>query len=461
MSRDETRTISAADEGEEGSGGPRRPHLFLVLESRRPLSPPARIALAGVDEVTFGRGGAGAPRVIEREGRRATVRVDDPWMSSVHARLTRVLRRWVLEDAGSKNGSLVNGAPVTRVELEDGDIIELGQTFFLVREALPGAAGEPEIVDAAALTPAAPGLLTLIPALEREYRRLAAIARAAVPVLIQGETGTGKEVTARAVHAMSGRPGDFVAVNCGALPANLVEGALFGHRKGAFSGAAEDRPGLVRAADRGTLLLDEIGDLPLTAQAALLRVLQEREVLPVGGTRPVPVDLRVVAATHRSLDRMVEAGEFRADLHARLAGYRLELWPLRERREDTGLLVGALLARMGAADLRLHPRAARALLGYKYPGNVREMERGLEAAVALAQGGQVQVEHLPEALQRSLEAPGAQREAEDEARREELVGLLKEHGGNVTAVAKAMGKARMQVQRWMKRYALDPASFRR
>jgi DNA-binding NtrC family response regulator len=461
MSRDETRTISAADEGDDGAGGPRRPHLFLVLESRRPLAPPARLSLGAIDEVIFGRGAAGAPRSIEREGRRATVRVDDPWMSSVHARLTRVLRRWVLEDAGSKNGSLVNGAPVTRAELEDGDVVELGQTFFVVRDALPCAPGDPELVDAAALTPPAPGMLTLIPALDREYRRLAAIARAAVPVLIHGETGTGKEVTARAVHALSGRPGDFVAVNCGALPANLVEGALFGHRKGAFSGAVEDRPGLVRAADRGTLLLDEVGDLPASAQAALLRVLQEREVLPVGGTRPVPVDLRVVAATHRPLDQMVEAGEFRADLYARLAGYRLTLWPLRARREDTGLLVGTLLARLGVADLKLHPRAARALLTYRYPGNVRELERALEAAAALSQGGQVQAEHLPEPLQRSLEAPGAEREAEEEARREELVALLREHGGNVTAVAKAMGKARMQVQRWLKRYALDPASFRR
>ena len=458
MSGDETRTISAADEGGDGAGGLRRPYLFLVLESRRPLAPPARLSLAGIDEVTFGRG---AGRAIEQEGRRAAVRVDDAWMSSVHARITRVLRRWVIEDAGSKNGTFVNGAAVSRAELEDGDLVELGQTFFMVREALPCAPGDPELIDAAALAPPAPGMLTLIPALDREYRRLAAIARAAVPVLLHGETGTGKEVTARAVHALSGRAGEFVAVNCGALPANLVEGALFGHRKGAFSGATEDRPGLVRAADRGTLLLDEIGDLPLGAQAALLRVLQEREVLPVGGTRPVPVDLRVIAATHRSLDRMVESGEFRADLHARLAGYRLDLWPLRARREDTGLLVGALLARLGCAELRLHPRAARALLRHGFPGNVRELERALEAAAALAEGGQVQAEHLPEAVQRSLGTPGAQREAEEEARREELVALLQEHGGNVTAVARAMGKARMQVQRWLKRYALDPARFRR
>lgn len=453
----ETRTISSAGDDEDGNV-PRRPHLFLVLEGRRPLAPPLRLSLASIDEVVFGRG---AERRVEREGRRAVVRVDDPWMSSTHARLTRVLRRWVLEDAGSKNGSAVNGEPVTRVELDDGALIELGQTFFLLREALPVAPGDPELSDASALRIEAPGLLTLIPELHREYQRLASIARAGVPVLLTGETGAGKEVLARAIHALSSRPGDFVAVNCGALPQALVEGELFGHRKGAFSGATEDRPGLVRAADRGTLLLDEIGDLPPSAQAALLRVLQEREVLPVGGTRPIAVDLRVIAATHRPLEKMVDEGRFRADLYARLCGYRVALWPLRARREDLGLLVGSLLSRLGAPAARLSARAARALLSYPFPGNVRELERALEAAVALSGGGVIQVEHLPEPVRRALEAPAAADAAEDQARKEELAALLREHGGNVTAVAKAMGKARMQIQRWLKRYGLDAAAFRR
>lgn len=453
----ETRTISSSGDDDEG-GLPRRPHLFLVLEGRRPLAPPLRLSLAAVDEVVFGRG---AERRVERDGRRAVVRVDDAWMSSTHARLTRVLRRWVLEDVGSKNGSTVNGEPVTRASLDDGDLIELGQTFFLLRGSLPVAPADPELCDASALRAEAPGLLTLIPELCREHQRLAAIARAGVPVLLTGETGAGKEVIARAIHAISGRPGDFVAVNCGALPATLVEGELFGHRKGAFSGATEDRPGLVRAADRGTLLLDEIGDLPPSAQAALLRVLQEREVLPVGGTRPIAVDLRVVAATHRPLEKMVEEGRFRADLHARLCGYRMTLWPLRARREDLGLLVGSLLSRVGAPSARLSARAARALLRYPYPGNVRELERALEAAVALSGGGVIQVEHLPEAIRRALEAPADADAAEEQARKEQLAALLREHGGNVTAVAKAMGKARMQIQRWLKRYGLDPAAFRR
>src|SRR5262249_24796529 len=155
--------------------------------------------------------------------------------------------------------------------------------------------------------------------------QLAALARIAsmpIPVLLLGESGTGKEVLARAVHTLSGRSGAFVAVNCGGLSASLIESQLFGHVKGSFTGAGRDEPGLVRAADRGTLFLDEIGDLPLAAQAALLRVLQEREVVPVGGARPVAVDLRVVAATHRPLEKMAAKGDFRADLLARLSGYR-------------------------------------------------------------------------------------------------------------------------------------------
>jgi transcriptional regulator with GAF, ATPase, and Fis domain len=332
----------------------------------------------------------------------------------------------------------------------------------------------------AACSSPAPGLLTLSPDLAREIAKLESVARSTVPVILEGETGTGKEVAARAIHALSGRRGDFVAVNCGALPATLIEGELFGHRRGAFSGASDDRPGLIRAADGGTLLLDEIGELPAQAQAVLLRVLEAREVLPIGATRPVPVDVRVVAATHRSLDRMVEEGTFRRDLYARIAGYRLRLPPLRERIEDLGLLSGALITRIApdaAARVALQPRAARALLASSWPGNIRQLEKCLSAAMALAGKGAITLEHLPEAvLSTASDTEGAEKgrprrhendasDASDEgdesdALRERLVALLREHQGNVSAVARATGKARMQVQRWLKRYALDPERFR-
>jgi transcriptional regulator of acetoin/glycerol metabolism len=460
-------TLSATDESSGALRSSCQPHLFLVVESHRPFAAPVRIALGGLDEVVFGRG---ASRAIEHEHeggvRRVRVCLDDGWLSTRHARLTRVLQRWVLEDTASKNGSFVDGVRRSQAELCDGALIELGHAFFLYRDAVPSAPDAPPVVDAGALAAPAPGLATLSPSLAQAFARLAVIARSQVPVLLEGPTGTGKEVVARAIHELSRRAGAFVAVNCGALPRDLIEAELFGHRKGAFSGATEDRPGLVREADGGTLLLDEIGDLPASSQAAFLRVLQEHEVRPVGGTRPVRVDLRVVAATHRSLDRMAEAGDFRADLLARLAGHRLELPALADRREDLGLLLAALIRRADpslAARVQIQPAAVRAMLRHGWPANVRELDKCVTTALLLAQdSGRIELEHLPEPVRRAAAAPAVARQDDDEdSRRGELVALLRQHGGNVTAVARAMGKARMQIQRWMKRYALDASSFRR
>jgi sigma-54 dependent transcriptional regulator, acetoin dehydrogenase operon transcriptional activator AcoR len=263
---------------------------------------------------------------------------------------------------------------------------------------------------------------------------------------------------ARAVHALSGRRGAYLAVNCGALPDTLVESELFGHKKGAFSGAVEDRPGLVRAADHGTLFLDEVGDLPLPSQAALLRVLQEEEVLPVGATRALPVDLRVVVATHRDLPALVKDGRFRADLYARLAGWELELPVLADRKEDLGIIIAALLARLapGRPDIAFSQSAARALVQHEWPLNVRELEQALAAALALARDQVIDLPQLPEALRSPVQprANPAPLTEEDARRREQLAALLAEHQGNISAVARAMGKARMQIQRWIKRYNL-------
>jgi transcriptional regulator with GAF, ATPase, and Fis domain len=183
-------------------------------------------------------------------------------------------------------------------------------------------------------------------------------------VLLVGESGTGKEVLARNIHAQSGRRGALVPVNCGAIPPNLVESELFGHKKGAFSGASHDRPGFVRTSDGGTLFLDEIGDLPATAQAAFLRVLQEAEIVPVGGSRPEPLDLRVVAATHHDLKRLVREGRFRHDLLARLDGVTLRLPALRDRSEDIPLLMVLLVRKVAPErpDLKFTPAAAQAIL---------------------------------------------------------------------------------------------------
>jgi hypothetical protein len=360
-------------------GTPSQPYLFIVLHCDRPLAGGARYGLSHVDAVTLGRGAArGATRPREGELRKLELRFPGSTISSMHARLVRCDDGWVLEDAESKNGSFVNGERVSRAVLNDGDFIEIGPVLLRYRAALPASPGAAVDLDSADLTPRAPGFVTLLPQLADQLADLARIARMPVTVLLLGETGCGKEMLANAVHTLSGRPGPFVAVNCGGLPASLLESQLFGHVKGSFTGAARDELGTIRSADRGTLFLDEIGDLPLPAQAALLRVLQEREVVPVGGTRPVKVDLRVVAATHRPLEHMAQRGEFRSDLLARLSGYRHQLVPLRHRIEDLGLLVGDLLRRSevpAGVDLRL--AAGRRLLQHPWPANIRQLQQSL------------------------------------------------------------------------------------
>ena len=225
----ESRTLSSTEDADDPGEIHRSPHLFLVLDAHRPLTPPTRVALEGFDEVVLGRGPA---RLVEATSdgdvRRVVVRADDRRMSSTHARMSRLLRRWVIEDLGSKNGVLVNGVARDRVPLEDGDLVELGHTFFLFSEALPCDPRAPAILDARSLSPPAPGLATLLPALARDFDALASIARSPTTVLLEGETGTGKEVMARAVHRISGRAGAFVAANCGALPATWSRASCSG-----------------------------------------------------------------------------------------------------------------------------------------------------------------------------------------------------------------------------------------
>lgn len=426
-----------------------RPALVLALECARPLAGSVRFDLSGVDSVDVGRGKARSHvRVQADGGRRLRIEVPDDALAG-GVRLSKAAGRWGVQD----------GRASTARELGDGDVLEAGGTFFLFKEVDAAPDGS---LDAEASP--GEGRATLCRALEEQWERLKVVAKTDVPVLILGETGTGKELAARAVHRLSGRPGPFVPVNCGALPAALVESELGGSRKGAFTGAQEDREGLVRAAHRGTLFLDELGDLPLSAQPAFLRILQEREVWPVGGTRGVPVDFRLVSATLHDLTSQVASNGFREDLLSRVAGFTLRLPMLRDRLEDLGLLVGAVLGRGGAAPA-LTVEAARALFAYGWPRNIRELEQCLQVARALSGEGAIALEHLPEAVR----APScATQEARDRLEaagepspdlREGLVALLRAHRGNVSAVAREMGKARMQIQRWLKRFGLDPADF--
>jgi transcriptional regulator of acetoin/glycerol metabolism len=438
----------------------RATHARLVLGVERGI-PRADSLVIDLDEASsleFRRSDATR---IQKGDAQSTVHVHDGWMSAPHTRIRYESRSWQIEDAGSKNGTFVNGNRVDSETLFDNDVIEMGSSFFVFNAAVPF---EP---------PDESGTRALIPrshssALLETYRQLQRVASSStLPILVLGETGTGKEVAANLIHEWSGRAGEFCAINCAAIPPPVAESLLFGHKKGAFSGATSDHAGLIRAADGGTLFLDEIAELDLTLQAKLLRVLQEGEVLAVGASRAVPVDVRLVSATHADLDRFVSEERFRKDLLARLSGHRATLPPLRERREDLGILMHDLLRRQlarRAQDVELQRSAARAIYAYDWPWNVRELSQAMERSSALRTGNSIGLEHLPPALQnakfeseRYSEPPAA---ADDEARRAELVGLLTKHAGNVSAVAREMSKARVQIRRWCARFGVDPERFR-
>src|SRR5690606_29163513 len=250
-------------------------------------------------------------------------------------------------------------------------------------------------------------------------------------------------------------------INCAALPANLIESELFGYRRGAFTGASHDKPGLVRAAHTGTLFLDEIGDMPLEAQAKLLRVLQERQVLPLGSTSPEPVDVRVVCATHRNLEALGLRGTFRGDLLARLREFTAHLPPLRERREDLYALVRHFLAKSGRPDASVSLPYMVGLAHYDWPYNVRELESAVKLSVALSEGQpELDLHHLPEPVRQCLQGHGEKRAnagppppmAEAPARgsapsEAALRELLSRHRGNIAAVGRELGKERMQIHR--------------
>ncbi len=291
--------------------------------------------------------------------------------------------------------------------------------------------------------------------------QLPAVAASGLPVLLAGETGSGKELVARAVHALSARRRHaFVAHNCGATPDSLIESELFGHARGAFTGAVSDREGLFDAARGGTLFLDEIGDASPLLQMKLLRVLQEGEARRVGDTRVRPVDVRVVSATHRPLERAVANAGFRTDLFFRLGAVRLRLPPLRERGRDVLLLARHFLAQAAAREdsspPELEPALADRLLRYAWPGNVRELANACQFAVRVARArGVVTEAHWPDAPFASAVAEGAGLHAETRALEERrLREALRRTHGNKTAAARSLGLSRQGLLKKLRRYGL-------
>ncbi len=290
------------------------------------------------------------------------------------------------------------------------------------------------------------------------FRLIEDLAHSETTVLLAGESGAGKEMVARAIHAHSQRRrGPFVAVTCAVLPADLLESELFGHVRGAFTGATRDRAGRFEIAAGGSLFLDEIGDMPLSLQVKILRVLQERSFERVGESQTRPADIRIIAATNRDLRRAVVEGQFREDLYDRLCVVQIEIPPLRERREDIEPLARVLLARVGARQgraLRFSPEALRALLGYRWPGNVRELESALEYAAAVCKGQTILPEDLPAEVA-SSENPAAETrpappEGEGPPRAGRLTAALEEHHWRRSDAAWALGLGRTTLWRMMR-----------
>lgn len=411
-----------------------------------------------------------SPSIIGREAP-AHVVVNVGAVSRVHAEIVYERQGYTLRDRGSTNGTLLDGRLIREARLEHGQELRVGDAILkfvdqdiaaYARYRLDGqVAGERSVQERSLDFLGGFQLQRIASDVER-------IAKSPLSVMLLGESGTGKEIVARAIHQQSDKTGGFCAVNCAAIPGNLLESELFGYKRGAFSGADRDKPGLIRTAEHGTLLLDEIGDMPLAAQAKLLRVLQAREVFPLGAIRPEPVDVRVICATHRDLRRMQDENRFREDLFARLNEYQLRLPPLRDRKEDIYLLFKAFLARHGNAGLQPSFRFMTALLHYDWPYNVRELEACAKRCIALAQGSALDVEHLPDPVREEMDEygswamgvpsdSGAQRLLPEE---EELRAALARHQGNVAAVGRELGKARMQVHRWLKRYEISLDDYR-
>jgi transcriptional regulator with PAS, ATPase and Fis domain len=435
--------------------------VLLVMGNAEAPSLPARTRLQITgDDLYVGRRAEGVPVSAN-----AAV-LEDGMVSGQHARLTRGAGGYDLEDLGSKNGTWVDNqrleAKDGKVRLRDGALIFFGNHVAVFRMV---SQIELEAIKAELVAPLGP-VATASPALAVACDRLRRLAASEGELLIVGETGVGKEVYARAVHEASGRKGRFVAINCAAIPRELVESELFGYRQGAHSTAHQAKAGLIEEAEGGTLFLDEIGEMTPEAQIKILRFLQDRELTPLGSTRPRRMDVRIVAATNRTVAGPGKGpgGGLRDDIVARLGAAPIHLPPLRNRIEDLGALIGHFLARAGAR-CKFEQPAFRALALHAWPLNVRELEKIISTAAVLTGGDNpIALRDLPEPIARVLtapSAPGARRASSPSPTPAQIEESLRRYEGNVADVSRELGKHRAAVWRWIKKFGLDPQKFRR
>ncbi len=433
----------------------------------------------GLREVRIGR------------SREAELQLPDPSVSRLHARIFRVGAQYFLADLGSRNGTHAGGKRVTQLPLEDGQTFHVGpfQIHFHRGAPLPPSGEEPTISPSAGdgapfrtsrqevtgcVVPAPSSKTRLAPyglvgeshpirGLVSTIRRVAA---SDVPVLIEGETGCGKELVARGIHDASDRRDQpFIVVNCGAISPDLIESELFGHEKGAFTGATAQRKGAFELAHRGTIFLDEIGELPFLLQPKLLRVLEQKEVKRVGGNETLTADVRILAATNRNLREEIGRKAFREDLYYRVGAVTVEIPPLRSRREDIAPITRHFLREMAARSQRplpeLTPEALELLVAYEWPGNVRELRNAVQRAVVMTDGARFSaddfsflVKDAPAGREHDF-PPGLSRW--ERAERVNLLAELARQGGNKTRTAKELGIAKSTLFEKLKKYAISPA----
>jgi two-component system response regulator AtoC len=378
----------------------------------------------------------GAALVIGRDAD-CDVRLDDPSISRRHTRVV-IGASCTVEDLGSRNKTVVRGEPLVAGEpraVPAGEAFAIGPfTVVVVPERGPSVAPAPSnlVVDDPA-PPVPPALLV-------------SVARSPLTVLVRGESGTGKELLAETLHRLSGRPGPFLRLNCATFHGELLESELFGHEKGAFTGAVATKPGLLEVASGGTVFLDEIGELPTPLQARLLRAVEAREVIRVGATRPIAIDARFVAATNRDLQVEIAKGAFRLDLYYRLAVVTLTVPPLRARPARivhiAQELAAAAAAAAGRAAPRFAPSAIARLQAHAWPGNVRELRNTIERALLLAQGDELTAADIVLDAASGEPAPSPVRADPDVAERARIIDALDRCAGNQTRAAKLLGISR-------------------
>jgi two-component system response regulator HydG len=378
------------------------------------------------------------------------IRLTDPTVSRRHCAFEPAGLRYKITDFGSTNGTFVDGVAIVEAYVRGDEVVRVGSTALRLESgAVPEPAPLPSAMRFGRVLGASVAMRRLYPLCER-------VSQSRVPVIIEGETGTGKEVLAESIHEVGGT-GPFVVFDCTTVSPSLVESELFGHERGAFTGAVTSRPGVFEEANGGTLLIDEIGDLDLPLQAKLLRVIDRGELRRVGGTKSIKVDVRILAATRRDLDKAIAAGRFRDDLFHRLAVARIELPPLRERHGDVPLLARHFANGMGAPADALSPQVLARFDDHPWPGNIRELRNAVARLIALGDMN-VEARKSPDAARApSTTSSGsdwlssilaaqpvfavARRKALDEFERRYVEGILEAHGGNVSQAAKASGLA--------------------